>query len=110
MKDLIVDAKAVDLPITANNSLVLDGFESFDMGLHLNEVEGHSFWQSGEVVQYRGFINGMRVYIERAIGRMGFCGKPAYRVGFGDAPGYPAQINQDEAVKLLQEVCHVGMG
>lgn len=83
--------------------LILPGFESWDMGLEINRKEGHDFWKPGEVVQFRGVVNGVMVWIEMASGRMGLNGKTGYRVAFGERPEYPPMVNVEEAARLIKE-------
>lgn len=83
--------------------LILPGFESWDQGLEVNRREGHNFWKPGEVIQFRGVVNGVMVWIEMVSGRLGLNGKTGYRVAFGDHPEYPPMINVDEAARLIRE-------
>jgi len=87
----------------AEPMLILPEFESWDMGLELNEKEGHTFWQPGEVLQFRGVVNGVTVWIEQACGRMSLNGKTGYRVAFGAHPEYPPMVDVREAARLIKE-------
>lgn len=82
--------------------LILPDFQSWDLGLILNEREGHTFWKPFEMLQFHGIVRGVEVWIEAAKGRMGR-GKTMYRVAFGSVPEYPEQMDVWEAARLLKE-------
>lgn len=82
--------------------LILPEFQSWDLGLILNEREGHTFWQPFELLQFHGIVRGVEVWIEAAKGRMGR-GKTMYRIAFGKRPEYPEQVDVWEASRLLKE-------
>ena len=90
-------------PGTVEPMLILPEFQSWDLGLILNEREGHTFWKAGELLQFCGVVNGLRVWIEQANGRMKLNGSAGYRVAFGDHPEYPSMVDVREAARLIRE-------
>ena len=82
--------------------LILPEFKSWDLGLILNEREGHTFWQPEEILQFRGVVNGVTVWIEKVTGRYGLNGKSGYRVAFGEHPTYPPMVDVREAARLIK--------
>lgn len=100
-------ADIIDKPIINTREILEEDFTSFDMGMYLNRTQGHTLWKPGEVMQYEGTLNGVRVHIERARGRMGGSdGRPMFRVAFGDNPEYPSQIEMHEAFMLIVSTCY----
>lgn len=81
----------------------MSGFEAFDMGLEVNRLDGCEFWQPGEVMQYRGWVNGVQVWIERRAGRVSCNGSPMFVLGFGDCPVRTPQVNLQKAVEMIRK-------
>lgn len=46
-------------------------WEFHDLGLILNEREGHTFWKKGEIVQSQAIINGFEVLVVKHSGKAG---------------------------------------
>lgn len=92
-----------DLGREAEKGLILPGFQSWDVGLILNEKDGTEFWRPFEIMQFHGFVRGVEIWIEVAGGRMGWNGQNRYRVAFGPRPNYPEKVDVYEASRLIKE-------
>jgi hypothetical protein len=101
--DIFNPSMDADVKDQTNMELILPGFQSWDVGEILNEREGHTFWQPGEMVQLHGLVRGVEVWIELIRGRMAFNRVRGYRVAFGPQPDYPEQVDIFEAARLLKE-------
>lgn len=71
-----------------------------DVGLLFNQEEGHSFWRKGDLIQGRGEINGVEVFISycsRASGNSSFYGVNV----FGETY---SPISKDEVLCMLDNI------
>jgi hypothetical protein len=83
--------------------LVLPGSEIqvLDVGLYLNEIEGHEYWKEHECTQFHLFVRGMEVWVLEFRGRTSVYSDPSYKVAFGAQPEFSVMLSIDEAHELL---------